>query len=218
MPDPERFLITRPRHETRVFYLHQWSTRLIQDAEEEGLTVHDLEEEEAKRDKFESYMGGVEPRLIVLNGHGDAERVGGHEDEPILVKDENDDTTTDKLFYVRTCRSAAELGRSCVENHDADAFIGYEGEFTLVWNGNRSANPLQDRVAQPIMEASNAAPRALIKGKTVEEAYEAGQEAYQDAMEKVLADYDLGNRDVFTALASNRERQVVLGTPSSSLS
>lgn len=192
-----------------MFYLHQWSTRLKEVAESEGLTVHDLEKDSANREEFDSYMDGVEPGLVVLNGHGDEKRVAGHNDEPVLVKGENDDKAEDKLFYVRTCRSAAELGPSCVEN-GGDAFIGYEGDFTLVWNSNKSANPLQDRVAEPILNASNTAPRALIQGKTPEEAYEASQEAYRDAMEKVLASYDLGNRDVFTALAANRDRQLLI--------
>lgn len=209
--DRDSFMITRPRHDIVTFYLYKWSESLIDLADEQGREVVDLKANKASREYFESYIENIDPGLVVLNGHGDENTIAGHEDEPVLQSEDNEGKTEDRILYVRTCRSAKKLGERCVKKRGADAFIGYKGDFALIRDSRRTSDPLNDKAAEPVMEASNQAPKSLIKGKPAGEAYSASQEAHSEELREILAGYTLGKREIFNALASNRENQVLIG-------
>ncbi|MFB6187597.1 MAG: hypothetical protein ABEI86_12125, partial [Halobacteriaceae archaeon] len=67
------------------------------------------------------------------------------------------------------------------------------------------------------LEASNEVPETLISGKKASRAYERSQQKYKEAMQEMLAGYDLGKREIFNALASNKENQVLIGDENASI-
>ncbi|MDY6789588.1 MAG: hypothetical protein SVV03_06550 [Candidatus Nanohaloarchaea archaeon] len=213
----KKLLITRPRHDIVTFYLFKWSKALIELAKDRNLEVVDLDKDKASREDFESYLDSTDPRLVVLNGHGGSSTVAGHEDEPILEAGDNEGKTKDRILYVRTCKSARRLGKTCVGEGDADAFIGYKGDFALIRDSRKTSDPLNDETASPIMEASNKAPRQLIKGKKAENAYISSQKAHTEKLREVISGYTLGKREIFNALASNKENQTLIGNSDASL-
>lgn len=208
MPDSDRLLITRPQHDEMTYYLHEWSKDLISYAKKDEIDVTDLNQNGASREKFESYLEGINPKILVLNGHGNAETVGGHKNEEILQEDENHELTKEKKLYVRTCESGKKLGKACVKD-GAEGFIGYEGKFMLALDARSNANPKEDNLASPIMEASNEAAKAIIDGNNVDKAYKRSQEAYEEKIEKAMANYNLGNNQVLAALVTNKKNQIV---------
>lgn len=217
MSDSEKFLISRPNHDIITRYLFAWSKDMIKKAEKENLEVLNLDGDKAKKENFESYIDSVNPKLLVLNGHGDEKTVLGQDDNPLLIQGGNNDLTTDKLLYVRSCRSASQLGKDCTDNQKAKAFIGYEDDFVLIRNSRKTAHPKRDNAAEPIMEASNQVGKTLVEGKTAKEAYKNSQEKHMEKMREILAGYSLEKMDIFNALAANRENQILLGDPQSSL-
>jgi hypothetical protein len=207
MPESDRLLITRPQHDEMTYYLHEWSKDLISYAEKDNFAVTDLNLKDANKENFESYLQSVDPKILVLNGHGNAKTVGGHENEELLQEDENHELTGDKKLYVRTCESGKLLGKACVED-GAEGFIGYEGKFMLALDTRSNANPREDNLASPIMEASNEAAKAIIDGNNVKRAYKRSQEAYEEKIEKAMANYTLGNNQVLAALVTNKKNQI----------
>lgn len=210
MPDSGKLMITRPNHDTLTFYLHEWSEEIIDFAESKGIDVIDLEGEDASKENFESYIESSNPSLIVFNGHGSDVEICGHDDKPLLKKDENEDKTEGKIFYARTCHAGGELGKICVREENAEAFIGYKEAFVLTRDPNLSANPKEDSFARPILNASNAVPNSLIKGKSARKAFEKSQKKYKEMMRKVTTNYTLGKQQVLSALAFNRMNQVII--------
>lgn len=209
MNNDERILISRPEYDDITIYMHKWSEDLITHAEKQGLEITDLNRDEANKDEIEGYLDSLDHNILVLNGHGNSEIVAGHDDEPLLIQGENENLTSGSLMYVRSCKSGKSLGKNCVEKGDAEAFIGYKDNFVLPINTNSVANPKEDKLAEPVMKASNEAAKALIEGKDGETAYKRSQEKYKAMRDKVLANYTLGNQQVLAALATNRQHQVI---------
>ncbi|MDY6789056.1 MAG: hypothetical protein SVV03_03770 [Candidatus Nanohaloarchaea archaeon] len=205
---PETVLLTRPKHDLTTSYLHYWTGKLIKEAEKKGIEVIDLEKEKATRENLESYIDKKKPEILVLNGHGSKDRIGGHKNRPVLEKGGNESKSANTAIYARTCKSGADLAEACVGS-GAKAYIGYRKDFIVPYNTQKSTKPQRDSLAEPVMEASNEAARNLIKGNKPKKAYRKSQEAYQEKINKVLTTYQLGKDQLLAALLHNKENQVL---------
>ena len=118
-------LVTRPEHDLIVKYLCVWSEEVVSLAKSKGMKVYDLKGKKAKKSEFESYTRVNRPELFFMNGHGNANVITGHENEPIV-----DDSThlKDGVVYARSCDAGRSLGRYLIDN-GARAFIGYRRKF-----------------------------------------------------------------------------------------
>ncbi|MCJ7450778.1 MAG: hypothetical protein MUP58_03500 [Candidatus Nanohaloarchaeota archaeon QJJ-9] len=204
----DKILFTRPDHEIVTSYLHKWTEKLVDKADELNRKIFDLEKEKATKENFESYIEN-RPDLILINGHGNERKACGHKDQPLLINGENEELTEGKIVYARTCNSASVLGKSCVEN-GAKAFLGYKNRFILLRNTDSTAKPLKDKYASPIMEASNETPKNLIKGKDPEKSMEKSRKKSRKKIEEVLTDYQIGSDKIIGAIRHNMESQVVI--------
>jgi hypothetical protein len=90
----------------------------------------------------------------------------------------------DTITYAIACDCAAKLGPDSVQK-GCHAFIGYQASFIFVYDPARSTNPLADSFATPVFESSNEIATALIKGNTVEEAYEKSQATFDKWINKL---------------------------------
>lgn len=209
MVQENKLLITRPSHDIATHYLSRWSKEIIKKAQEKGKKVIDLENEESKAENFRSYMTKQDPEIAIINGHGNSNAIAGHKDEIILNTEDKEEIVSGKKIYARTCKSGKLLGQNCVDNKNAEAYIGYKDDFVLVRDNRTGSHPTDDKLASPILKASNEVPHALIEGKEAKEAYNRSQQKYKEMMKKAVANYELDNGQVFNALAHNRENQVL---------
>ncbi|MDI6806430.1 MAG: hypothetical protein QMD14_01285 [Candidatus Aenigmarchaeota archaeon] len=149
-----KFLITRPRHDSIVNYLFYWSREIIKFAENKNILFSDFRDKNANRKNVEKFLNTQNPRLVIFNGHGDAKTICGYNNEPLIVKDENEELLTLKIIYAIACNAAKELGESAVEK-GCDSFIGYENRFGFAVDSTRIATPQKDKIAEPFKKFSN---------------------------------------------------------------
>lgn len=162
------YLITRPEHDDTTHYLSKWCEETIALARNKGLKVLDLHREKAVRKEFEERIDKLSPNLIVLNGHGDADKVTGNNKEPILVVGDNEGLLRDKIVYAISCSSAKLLGPKSIEK-GAINYSGYDDDFIFFYDPNNITKPLSDETAKLFLEHSNLFIESMIKGNTIRE-------------------------------------------------
>ena len=69
MPN-EKFLITRPNHDDRVSYLHNWGKEILLFADKNNIKYSDFEGKEANRNEVTKFLQKQNPKLVLFNGHG----------------------------------------------------------------------------------------------------------------------------------------------------
>ncbi len=82
-------LITRPNHDITTDYLYFWSKTIIDFARKAGFSVVDLSKKRANAKEFISILEKVNPKLVVINGHGSESSVTGYDNETLLNLDSN---------------------------------------------------------------------------------------------------------------------------------
>ena len=141
------YLVTRPEHDDTTHYLSKWCEETITLARNKGLKVLDLHREKAVRKEFEERIDKLSPNLIVLNGHGDADKVTGNNKEPILVVGDNEGLLRDKIVYAISCSSAKLLGPKSIEKGTIN-YSGYDDDFIFCYDPNNITRPLSDDTAK----------------------------------------------------------------------
>jgi hypothetical protein len=201
----KNILVLRTAYDGGTFYLYEWTGVVIENAGLKGFDVSDLKKEKANRKNFYGLLKSTNPIFVFLNGHGDNNTFYGHDDEEIITTS----STTglkNKIVYARACGCSTQLGDKAVQE-GCVAFIGYSDYFDIPIQNSRSATPLHDPIAKPVMEASNVIATALIKGNTVGEAVEHSHKLVKKELRKILFSgrykEDLECRDTFEKLYMN---------------
>lgn len=162
------YLLTRPEHDDTTHYLSKWCEETISVAKNKGFKVFDLHREKAVKEEFEERTNKLSPNLVVLNGHGDTDRVIGNNKEPILVAGENEEILRGKVVYAISCSSAKTLGLKSVEN-GAINYSGYDDDFIFFYEPDKISRPLSDMTAKLFLEHSNLFVESIIKGNSIQE-------------------------------------------------
>lgn len=178
------FFITRPEHDETTAYLSRWSEELIGLAKAKGLTVFDFNKNRATASETEKLLAKKTPRLVMFNGHGEKDAIMGHKNEVLIRYGKNEQLIKNKIVYCRSCNSAAELGKKCIDS-GVTAFLGYRDLFGFPINPQMATKPLYDALARPCLESSNQIIKSLLKGNTVTEAYGRSQAAFDGWIEKM---------------------------------
>ena len=174
----KKYLVTRPEYDETTHYLSKWCEKTIEFAEQKGIKVLDLQGSKANRKETEAMLN-QSPELVVLNGHGTDTLVYGHEHQPIIVADENENLLKSKIVYALSCKSAKTLGMKSV-NAGAINYTGYDEDFVMLHETDKVSRPLSDNLAKLFLEPSNLLIISLLKGNTVEEA----KQKAEDVMRK----------------------------------
>ncbi len=162
----KHILLTRPLHDIPTSYLHCISGELKKEIESVGEhKVIDLQKEDAVRKKFEKALDKINPRLVVLHGHGSYDSVIG-QNEVILDKN-NVCKLKSKIVYAVVCDAALDLGESAIKNGNAEAFIGYDSEFVIIVDPQKSAIPMKDKNFRPFKDVHKMLVLSLVSGCTV---------------------------------------------------
>ena len=206
-------LISRPEHDVITKYFHAWSEDVLADAKTRG-AVYDLTADKATRKNFESYVKGKNPSFLFINGHGDAERIAGYENEILIDSKSN---LPETVLYARSCDAAQILGPLLVSK-GVQAFIGYKRKFICGYSPDKVWRPLEDPIAKLFLEPSNLVASTLIKGHSTQEAHRRSKDAMIKNFRKMIsstASYE--ERYAARWLWSNINCQVLLGDVSATI-
>lgn len=179
------FFATFPDDDITLSYLTSYGNEIIDFAEKRGVKVTKLKREKVNRKNVESFLNSNSPGLVLFNGHGSEDSVSGYKMEPLIVAGQNEQLLNSKVVYSISCSSAAILGKESVDA-GARAFIGYEDDFVFLFDKNRTATPMKDELARNFLEPANALIISLLKGNTVQDAFDTSQEAFQRKIDKLM--------------------------------
>ncbi len=204
-------LITRPNHDLTTDYLFYWSKFIIEVAIKARLDVIDLQMKRANYSEFNSIVKKVGPKLIILNGHGNESSIGGYDDEILVETNKNSEILIDAIVYARSCKSAKKLGVESVRK-GCRAYIGYNEDFVFVVEDGMFTRPLMDKTAGLFLNPSNKIATVLIKGGTVEDAFNRSKEMLKDKILKFsTSDASQEEKELLPLLLWNYDHQVCIG-------
>lgn len=180
-------LITRPEHDLTTRYVSKWSEKVIEEANDKRVKVIDLKREKANKDRV---LGILKKKanlrmLVVLNGHGNDTTVMGHNNEPLITKD-NAEALAAKLVFARSCQSAKVLGKAAVAKGSI-AYLGYQENFIFLIDEDKISKPLEDAKAALFLEPSNHVIISLLKGHSASDADNRSKNLFRKNLERVLA-------------------------------
>lgn len=204
-------LITRPDHEPTTKYLSAWSEKIIKLAKDKSQKVIDLKGKKVTRKEFEGRISKLNPSLVVLNGHGSATAIGGQDDEILIEAGDNDHLLNSRITYAVSCSCGKKLGPKSVENGNG-TFIGYDDDFVFTSDRRYLSKPMEDKRAQPFMEASNHIAISLLKGHIANDASKRSKAMFEKSYKDLLSsNSDVNSLQDARLLWWNMTHQVCLG-------
>jgi len=170
--------------------------------------VYNLKRKRFNRKNTESFVSKFSPGFIFFNGHGTPDKILGHNDEPVIIFNKNHQLLSSKIVYSLACNSAIILGKKS----EAEAYIGYNGLFTVISDTSLSTAPGRDPFVKACLEPSNVLVKEIIKGKKVGEACKKSQEEFNNSIEFLQSSSaPLHAEHVLPWLSYNKISQVVHG-------
>jgi len=139
-----------------------WAKKLVDFAKNKNFDVLDLEREKANKEEVEGRLKKIAPRLVMLNGHGNVDRITGHDDKTLIKCGQNEKILEYKIVYAVSCKSAVILGIEAI-NSGCLSYIGYKENF-IFCHKNKIRKPLEDKTAELFLEPSNQIIISLLKG------------------------------------------------------
>lgn len=162
-------LFSRPKHDTPMEYLYYYSGLLIKEGELiRNIKIINKEKQNSTRRIINEVLRKINPRLIMFNGHGTKSSICGHNNEPIIDK-ENISLLNGSIIYALACCAGAELGETA-KDIGADCFIGYKYEYAIAKDPEYEASPRKDKIAKFFLEPSNLLFSSIMNGQTVDSA------------------------------------------------
>lgn len=181
------FLITRPHHDPATIYLSVWSQEVINVAHNKGYTVIDIKNDKVTKAELTSRIKKLNPRFLMLNGHGSKKAIGGHDNKIIIEAGGNEKLLHSRITYAVSCKAGKTLGPKCTNKITNTAFIGYDDDFVFINDKKHISRPLQDKKAKPFMEASNHVAISLLKGHTATESSQRSKDMFKKSSQKLLS-------------------------------
>jgi len=205
-------IITLPRYDEVTEYLSLYSYQIEDAANENGIEIKSLRNNEANKREFEKVINKLDYNMIIFNGHGSASSIEGNK-EIIIEMGINDSLIKDRIVYARSCHAALVLGKKCTENTREGCFVGYDRPFQFYVNIQWTGSPLKDNIARLFLEPSNLLPISMIKGNPAGSANENSKKSILKNIKKILRNNDEDSYKIAEALWNNHEGQIVLGNP-----
>jgi len=204
-------LITRPDFDDATAYLSACAEEVIEEARNRGINVCELPRGKVTKSEFEKRLSKNNPQLVFFNGHGSNDCITGDSKEEIILKlNDNEHLLKDKFVHALACNAAKDLGPSCVRK-GAKAFIGFKQEFVFLQDEKYTATPRKDKIAAHFIGAANVVPLSLLKGNSLQEAFDKSQKAFEKSIDYFETHYDVDNSHVLFWLRYDRRIQTILG-------
>ncbi len=175
----KKLLIIRsnvPRDAYTTFFSFLCGEKAKEKAVTEGWTVTDLQANNANRATVEQTIRDFKPDFIMHFDHGSQYTIYGQDKSLIVavLDAQNSSLFEGRVVSTVSCESALGLGPLAVDSA-AKAYLGYDD---LHW--------IHTWFIADFIEASNAANYALLEGKTLQEAYDAGIAKYNEKYDKLI--------------------------------
>ncbi len=180
--------VIRTNHDTQTNYLYSYTKPIIKLAEQKGIKVTIIENEEISEQNLRKRIKSQKPKLIFFNGHGTEDAIYNYYDKP-FINSNSSDVFKETITFARACDCVNLLGKKAVDR-GCLAFIGYRNKFFVSKQHNATCKPEQDRIAKPVLDCSNIVMNELIKGKTVDEAVNKAHEFAADQILKLIYSED----------------------------
>lgn len=203
---PSTILFLRPSNDLPTRYASQYLEEAVNEARRLNHNVIDLKDELVTRENFTNYMMNSHPDIVVLTGHGFPEMIAGWGNLPILKAGVDDAILEGRTIIALSCSAGKELGKVLVER-GAKAFLGFQRPFTFYFESK--SNPTSDEKARLFFKPAIEATLALLKGESIQKAYNLAIDSYNESMMKASEMYLPGymvedlkdNRDNLVAYA-----------------
>jgi len=209
------FLITRPQYDPTTHYLFHWSQKVIDFARKRDIEIIDLRGKRANKKELTSVILKRCPRLVLFNGHGSEDLIGGQDNEILIKSGENEDLLKDKIIYALSCETAKLLGPQSVAGGTV-SYLGYDEVFIFYYSNDKISKPLKDERAELFLEPSNQVAISLLKGHTTGEAHQRSKKSFLKNIQRLLTS-ESAKTYLIRFLVWDMRHQVCLGDPDASL-
>lgn len=210
-------LLTRSRHDPGMNYLFYWANKVIEEANKKNFQILDLSEEKANRKDFEGRIKKLKPGIVFFNGHGDSDKIAGHNNQVLVQKGENEQVLAGCIVYSFSCRSALELGKACVDSATL-SYIGYIDDFVFLYEEDKTTHPLEDKTASLFLEPSNLIVISVLKGNSTGQAVKKSQEEFKRNIRKLItSDLPQEDKSPMPWLIWDMTHQICLGSQEAKL-
>jgi hypothetical protein len=172
-----------------------------------------LQKDNFTEEKFTRFIKSHNPKIILLNGHGDAFSAFGFEKQPIIIANKNDYLLKGKVAHILSCFTAKFLAPSAMDK-GCKGYLGYRDYFYISYLENEPEN---DKISKLFQDSVNSASKVLINGGSVKEAFEASQDTYEQKINEckgkffqpsTSADMKDYLQDTIGALIWNKKNQI----------
>ncbi|MBR3323518.1 hypothetical protein IKG16_01365 [Candidatus Saccharibacteria bacterium] len=189
-------LITNPEVDALTRYLSVWSEKLKKECKNIQGIFH-LKGKRVNRRQIESILVKKSVKVILLNGHGSDKSIYGDNYEALIDKD-NVELLFNKVAHALSCNTAKTLGPLAMKK-GAKGYVGYDEKFVAFLQEDKISNPLKDDTAALFLNPAFIAPKALINGKTPEEAVRLAKNEYNRSIRKALTSDIQSDNDQFVS-------------------
>lgn len=204
-------IIVLPRWDDVTEYLSQFSSFVIDEANNKSVPVKQINNEDANRKEFEKVIDKLNYNFVVFNGHGSDESIKGHKNEVIIKADDNEFKISGRIVYARACEAGKVLGKLYGKEGEKGCFIGYNAPFKFWADSSRAGNPLKDNTAKLFLEPSNLIPMSILKGHKTQEANENSKKQMLKNLKKIIRSNVQESFLLAEDLWNNYEGQVLYG-------
>ncbi len=210
MPDSNTVLIVNPEFDVATSFTHFWTNEIVNEAQQIGLNVVVLDKDEARLPQFENAIANSDPLLVYAQGHGSERILTAMDQEHILwipsAEWGHDDTNINlvqgRFNYMLSCLTGQALGPAIGAQPDT-YYIGYKEDF--IFTGFTPG----DQYSSPFGECSNAIARTLLRGGTIEEAYNEGIRMFDLLIAQWQQSSDPSAPFIVSALLHDRDALII---------
>jgi hypothetical protein len=176
----KKLLLIRPKHDEFTRRFSYPASDLKDKAVREGWQVKELEIDDTNRDNVENNIIDEDPDFIIHYGHGGFDKLCGHEKEAVLEctgEQSNVGLLSSAVVSTVSCSSALTLGPAAfrASTRNKSAYLGYNMPFGCYYE-----------YFNFFKRAANAANKALLEGKTFQEAKTIGCNQYTTEIGNLL--------------------------------
>ena len=210
MPNSNAVLIVNPRFDTATEFTNLWTKEVINEALNLGLDTTALEENDARLTQFQSNLAAKDPLLVYIQGHGSPEIMTAQDQEHLLWTpsdewghdDSNVNLVAGRVSYLLSCLTGQVLGPAIAAQPDT-YYIGYTEDFIFAgWDPG-------DKYSQAFGECTNAIAKTLLRGGTLQDAYNEGIRMFDLWIDIWQQSSDPSAPFIVSALLHNREVLII---------
>ncbi len=205
-------LVTNPSCDEATEYLDSWSVGIIEAAKKQKDTlVLELRKQDVSKENLTKLIDEHKPKLVLFHGHGGEAHIQGFEYNILIKCGDNEHLLKDKIIHSLACDSGKKLGPDCIRIGTM-AYLGYKEEFKFAHlNKTGQQEQSQDVIAELFLNPAFETVRALITGRTAEQAHSQSQKMYLQNLSKVLTNQSPQALNIAALIYHDLTHQVCLG-------